>query len=119
MSQRITNFISGFSDQIVDIYFHHLLCNELPPFISYSFRNWLKLRSELTLLRRENGVPVENLLAIVLKQTVIFAKWRHSVKVTTLLDQGNIALITSDITLHHTVFLILFTDVFVFVLVVI
>ena len=77
----------------------------------------LKLRSdlrELTLLRRENGVPVENLLAIVLKQTVIFAKRRHSVKVTTLLDQGNIALITSGITLHHTVLLNLFTDVFAF-----
>ena len=76
-----------------------------------------KLRSdlrELTLLRRENGVPVENLLAIVLKQTVVFAKWRHSVKVTTLLDQGNIALITNDITLHHTVLLNLFTDVFAF-----
>jgi len=51
------------------------------------------------------------------KQTVIFAKWSHSVKVTTLLDQTNIALITSSFTLHHTVHL--FTDVLIFVLVVI
>jgi hypothetical protein len=34
------------------------------------------------LLRRKNGALEENLLAIVLKQTIIFGKWRHSVKVT-------------------------------------
>jgi hypothetical protein len=77
------------------------------------FKLRLDLR-ELTLLRRENGVPVENLLAIVLKADSYFAKWRHSVKVTTLLDQGNIALITSGFTLHHTVLLYLFTDVLIF-----
>jgi hypothetical protein len=67
----------------------------------------------------ENGVPLENLLAIVLKADSIFANWRHSVKVTTLLDQGNIALITSGFTLYHTVHLYLFIDVLIFVFVVI
>ncbi len=66
----------AFSDQIVAIYFHHLLCNELPPFISQlSELAQLKLRFEierLTLLRRENGVPVENLLAIVLKSRQLY-----------------------------------------------
>ncbi len=44
---------------------------------------------KLTLLRRESGVHHG-------------AQWHHSVKVTTLLDQGNMALITSGFTLHHT-----------------
>ena len=74
---------------------------------------------ELTLLRRENGVPVENLLAIVLKADSYFAKWRHSVKVTTLLDQGNIALITSGFILHNTVHLSVYICAHFFVLVVI
>jgi len=37
----------------------------------------------------ENGVPLENLLAIVLKADSIFANWHHIVKVTALLGPNN------------------------------
>jgi len=60
-------------------------------------------------MRGENGVTIVNLLAFVLKADSYF--WHYNVKVTTLIDQGNIALIISGFRLHHTVHLYLFTDV--------